>query len=195
MQKISKQHPTDQEIIELYWNKDERAIAETERKYGRFLYKIAYGILKNKSDCEECQNDTYLRAWNAIPPEKPATLRLFLAKIMRGVALNSYAAGSCQRRVPSHLIDDVDDISYRLSDEASVDEEVAAAELGRQINAFLKTLESKQQQIFVGRFYFGESAKEIAKALQMTRSNVYKQLERIKSDLKKYLNERGEKID
>ena len=108
MQKTSKQHPTDQEIIELYWNKDERAIAETERKYGRFLYKIAYGILKNKSDCEECQNDTYLRAWNAIPPEKPATLRLFLAKIMRGTAFDRYEQRGFIRL--SRIDDDLTDL-------------------------------------------------------------------------------------
>ena len=178
---------TDDRIIDLYWDRNETAIRETDLKYGRFLYSIAYHILHDKCDCEECCNDTYLRVWNAVPPERPT--------VLRGIAFNRLTAKNRQKRVPAHLIDDMDDVEYFLQGDRSVEEEVAVKELAKNINDYIKTLTQIQQHIFVGRYYFSESVEEIAKTVQMTRSNIYKQLNQIKQGLKIYLEERGEKID
>lgn len=186
---------SDDQIVALYWCRDESAIDETDRKYGPLIYGIAYHILCDKGDSEECQNDTYLRTWNAIPPTRPNQLQVFLSRITRGLALNRLATKRRQKRVPRHMTDYFEDVAFFASDRGSVEEEVSAAELARHINAFLESRTETERQIFVGRYYFGHSAAEVAESLHMTTSNVYKQLTKLKNDLKQYLNERGESID
>lgn len=185
----------DERIIELYWSREESAITETDRKYGQLLYQIAYRILNDRLDCEECQNDTYLKTWNTVPPTRPTVLRSFLAKISRNVALNRYKEKNRQKRVPSNLSDAFEDLESTLQSDLTVEKELAAAALGAMINDYVHTLALRQQYIFVGRYYFAESVEEIAKALQVTKSNVYKQLEQIKKGLKQYLEERGERVE
>lgn len=185
----------DERIIELYWSREESAITETDRKYGQLLYQIAHRILNDRLDCEECQNDTYLKVWNTVPPTRPTVFRSFLAKISRNLALNRYKEKNRQKRVPSELTVAFEDLENTLQGGESVERELAAAELGVMINDYVHTLGLRGQYVFVGRYYFAESVEEIAKALQMTKSNVYKQLEEIKKGLKQYLEERGERVE
>ncbi|MBO5355664.1 MAG: sigma-70 family RNA polymerase sigma factor [Clostridia bacterium] len=185
----------DERIIELYWSREESAITETDRKYGQLLYQIAHRILNDRLDSEECQNDTYLKVWNTVPPTRPTVLRSFLAKISRNLALNRYKEKNRQKRVPSELTVAFEDLENTLQGGESAERELAAAELGVMINDYVHTLALRGQYVFVGRYYFAESVEEIAKALQMTKSNVYKQLEEIKKGLKQYLEERGERVE
>ena len=104
----------DERIIELYWSREESAITETDRKYGQLLYQIAHRILNDRLDSEECQNDTYLKVWNTVPPTRPTVLRSFLAKISRNLALNRYKEKNRQKRVPSQLTDAFDDLENTL---------------------------------------------------------------------------------
>lgn len=93
----------DEEIVRLYFDRDEAAIRETDRKYGKFLFGIAYNILHDRLDCEECRNDTYLGIWNSIPPTRPVSFRAFITRIMRNTAIKKYKERTCLKRVPSEL--------------------------------------------------------------------------------------------
>lgn len=175
----------DEQIIELYWQRNERAISETDFKYGKFLYQIAYNILHDKLDCEECQNDTYLDIWNAIPPERPNVFPAFITQIMRRTAIDRYKQKMSKKRVPSEMT-----VSLEEFDVEAVQYD-NAEELGRIISDYLRTLSDKQQFMFIGRFYIADSVVNIANDLGITASAVYKELGKIKSKLKDYL-ERNE---
>ena len=175
----------DEQIIELYWQRNERAISETDLKYGQFLYRIAYNILHDKLDCEECQNDTYLGIWNAIPPERPNVFPAFITQIMRRTAIDRYKQKMSKKRVPSEMT-----VSLEEFDVEAVQYD-NAEELGRIISDYLRTLSDKQQFMFIGRFYIADSVVNIANDLGITASAVYKELGKIKSKLKDYL-ERNE---
>ena len=177
---------TDEQIIDLYWGREERAIAETDFKYGQFLYRVAMNILADRCDSEECQNDTYLHAWNAIPPTRPAVLRVFLTRITRNLSINRYKEKNAQKRVPSHLTVALDEACI-----GEMREDGDAAVLGRLINEYLRTLGSNARYIFIERYYFAVSVKDIASVLQMTESNVYKQLTQLKRGLREYLCKGG----
>ena len=130
----------DSQIVALYWQRDEQAIVETDAKYGSYCMKISQNILSDRADSEENVNDTYLHAWQAMPPQSPAILSAFLGKIARNLALNRYKARSAQKRqgdVFALSLDELDDCAPALS---SPDDEAMAAELGRSISAFLRTL-------------------------------------------------------
>ena len=109
----------DEQIIELYWNRKENAIEETDKKYGQLLFGIAYNILHDRPDCEECQNDTYLATWNAIPPTRPSALLAFIIQIMRRIAINRYKQKASKKRVPSELTVSVEDLNSALHSEKS----------------------------------------------------------------------------
>lgn len=177
---------TDEQIIDLYWGREERAITETDFKYGQFLYRIAMNILADRCDSEECQNDTYLHTWNAIPPARPTAFRVFLARITRNLSINRYKEKNAQKRVPSHLTVALDEVCL-----TEVPEDADVATLGRLINEYLRTLGSNARYIFIERYYFAVSVKNIAAALQMTESNVYKQLMQLKCGLREYLSKGG----
>ena len=180
---------TDEQIIDLYWDREERAIAETDVKYGQFLYRIAMNILADRCDSEECQNDTYLQTWNAIPPARPSMLRAFLAKITRNLSINRYKEKNAQKRVPSHMTVALDEVCLVAPEDGD------AAALGLLINEYLRTLESNARYIFIERYYFAASVKDISIALQMTESNVYKQLAQLKCGLREYLSKGGVTVE
>ena len=178
---------TDKQIIDLYWHRDESAIEETDKKYGRALFRIAYNLLSDRMDCEECKNDTYVRVWNSIPPTRPRVLPAYLTEIMRRVAINKYKQKTSQRRVPSELTVSMDELRDSLQNEASPVSERDAAEIGKVINAFLRELPERRRYIFIERFYFAEPVEEIATELSVSVATVYREIERIKKDLKVYL--------
>ena len=178
---------TDKQIIDLYWQRDERAIEETDKKYGRALFRIAYNLLSDRMDCEECKNDTYIRVWNSVPPTRPRVLPAYLTEIMRRVAINKYKQKTSQRRVPSELTVSMDELRDSFQNEASPVSERDAAEIGKVINAFLRELPERRRYIFIERFYFAEPVEEIATELSVSVATVYREIERIKKDLKVYL--------
>lgn len=178
---------SDAEIVDLYWLRDETAIKRTDEKYGRFLYTMALNILHEHRDCEECRNDTYLSAWNTIPPTRPAFFRAFIAQIMRRTAINRYYKNTGKRKIPSELTVSMEESEGFISEGKSSNEEIEARELGRIISDFVRGLSPKRQYIFMGRFYFADSVAVIAKELGITESAVYKEIKKLRKDLKTFL--------
>ncbi len=182
---------SDEQIIELYWNREECAIHETDRKYGKFLFKVAYNILHDSMDCEECKNDTYIGVWNAIPPTRPVAFPAFITQIMRRIAINRYKEKTSKKRVPSELTTSFEDLGSTLHGEPTDLPDYDASEVGEAINKFVRGLPKRQRYIFIERFYLSESVESIASELNVSMATVYREIERIKKDLKRYLERSG----
>ncbi len=181
----------DERILDLYWERNEDAIAQTDRKYGKYLFRIAYNILDSQWDSEECQNDTYLRAWNAIPPTRPRVLQAFLVRILRNSAINKYKEMTRQKRVRSEMTVAFEELSHTLSTGNTSDRALQAAHLGRAISDFLDTRTKRQRYIFVARFYVGDKLEVIAAHLGLDPSTVHREVKRLQQDLKIYLEGEG----
>ena len=181
----------DHEIVDLYWQRDEHAIEATAAKYESYCMKISQNILSDRADSEENVNDTYLHAWQAMPPQRPAILSAFLGKIARNLALNRYKARSAQKRQGDAFalsLDELDDCAPALS---SPDDEAMAAELGRSISAFLRTLPEETRSIFLRRYWKCDATADIAARDGLTESKVRVTLHRTRGKLAAYLQERG----
>lgn len=181
---------SDESIIDLYWERNEKAISETDRKYGRYLYVIAYNIVHDRLDCEECLNDTYLGTWNSIPPHRPNVFQVFLSRIMRNIAVDKLRESSAKKRVPSEMIVSLDELDDCL---ASMDgeEEGLLQDLSRALNSFLKTLNDREQFVFVCRYYYGDKISSIAHMLQLGEATVYRELAAIRTNLKDFMEKEG----
>ncbi len=186
-----KEHMTDQELIELYFRRDERAIRETDRKYGKMLFGIAYRILQDRADCEECQNDTYLRVWNRIPPARPAVFSAFLTKIMRDTAVDRYKEKTRKKRVPGELTVSLEELADTLCTDDLPEAAFAERELGRLINEYMRTLPERERYIFIERYYFAAPLADIADELHIGTATVHRDLEKIKRGLKAHLERNG----
>ena len=182
---------SDEQIVELYWQRDERAIRETDRKYQHFLLTVAHNILRDAQDCEECLNDTYLEAWNAIPPTRPKVLQAFLATIMRRTAIDRYKAGKRQKRIDSELTVALSEVEEFLADGSDPAAELDARELGRVISEFIRALPKRRMYIFMSRYYTARPIGEIARLLGCSESTVNKEIAAIKRDLKEKLEKEG----
>lgn len=182
---------SDEQIVELYWRRDERAIRETDRKYQHFLLTVAHNILRDAQDCEECLNDTYLGAWNAIPPARPKVLQAFLATIMRRTAIDRYKAGKRQKRIDSELTVALSEVEEFLADGSDPAAELDAHELGRVISEFIRALPKRRMYIFMSRYYTARPIGEIARLLGCSESTVNKEIAAIKRDLKEALEKEG----
>ena len=181
----------DEQIIEMYWTRDEQAIKETDNKYGQFLFRIAYNILHDSLDCEECQNDTYLGVWNAIPPTRPNVFQAFITQIMRRIAINRYKEKTSKKRIPSELTVSMEDVYNTLHSDETIEAEYTSAEVGRLINDYVRNLSDRQRYIFIDRYYLAESVETIATDLEISVATVYREMDKIKQGLKIYL-ERNE---
>ncbi len=181
----------DESILDLYWAREERAIGETDFKYGAFLYRIAYNYLHDRADSEECQNDTYLGIWNSIPPSRPEVFPAYIARIMRNTAIKRYKERTRKMRVPSEMTVSIEELEGVMQGGGTPEEEYTAAELGRLINDYLGTLTDRQQYIFIGRFYMSDTLETIAAELNVNASTVHRELTRIKQDLRTYLERNG----
>ena len=177
----------DSQIVDLYWARDERAIAETRDKYGQYCYAIAYNILNRREDSEECVNDTYLKAWNAMPPHKPSILSTFLGKITRCNALDRLRHYTAKKRGSSQVALSLEELTECISDGKSIDENLHAEELSKHIDSFLRSLPSAQRSIFICRYWFFDPISDIAKQFGYTESKVKTTLLRTREKLKKYL--------
>lgn len=177
----------DEQLIELYWRREEKAIQETDKKYGQFLFRIAYNILHERLDCEECQNDTYLGVWNAIPPTRPTVFPAFITQIMRRIAINRYKEKASKKRIPSELTISMEDVNGTLHGDDSVAVKYEMAEVGKIINNYVRELSDRQRYIFIDRFYLAESVETIATDLSISVPTVYREIDKIKHSLKLYL--------
>ena len=182
---------SDENIVELYWARDERAIDETDAKYGRYLYAVAFNIVGDKSDCDECLNDTYLGAWNSMPPERPRALKAYLTVIMRRTATDVYKSGTRKKRVPVSITSSIEEIGELIPSASDVDEELAAKDLAAVIDGFVRSLNERQMYIFMSRYYLSRPIGEIARTLLCSISTVNKELAAIRAALKEKLESEG----
>ena len=185
---------SDEALIELYFARDERAIKETDIKYRNYLLSIAYNIVHDTDDSEECLNDTYIGAWNAIPPARPAVFGAFLATIMRRTAIDLYKSRKRQKRVASELSVSLSEIGDFIADGDDVCSETDAHEIGRIIIDFVRSLSDRRMYVFMSRYYFARPIKEISKLLRCSESTVNKEISALKRDLKEKLEKEGYSI-
>lgn len=180
---------SDEQILDLYFAREERAIAETDRKYCQYLHTVAYNILANEQDAEECLQDTYLRAWNAIPPERPHVLCAFLAKITRNLSLSRYKAAKRQKRVLSEASISLEELGDCVPDgEHFTDDSAVIAEV---ISNYLKSIPKRRMYIFVSRYFYMLTVQQIATRLSCSVSLVKKELVSIRKSLRQALEKEG----
>ena len=182
---------SDEQIVELYWQRDEQAIKETDIKYKKFLLSVAYNIVHDACDSEECLNDTYIGAWNTIPPARPVLLQAFLTAIMRRKAIDCYKSRKRQKRVASELTVSLSELGDFIAADDDVCSETDAKELGRVITDFVRSLSDRRAYIFMSRYYLARPIGEIAKLLACSASTVNKEIAAIKRDLKEKLEKEG----
>jgi len=185
---------SDESIINMYWDRNETAIKATEDKYGNYLYTISYNILHDRLDSEECLNDTYLTTWNKIPPARPKVFQGFLSKITRDISVDKYRKTRADRRVPSELIVSLDELNDCIGGGTPVESDDAVTEISRVLNGFLKTLSERDRFIFVCRYYYADSVAYIAKMTKISDKTVYRELQRIRQELRELLTKEGIKI-
>ena len=182
---------TDSEIIALYWRRDESAIAATDAAYGGYCYCVAERILSSREDSEECVNDTWLAAWNRMPPHRPNLLRIFLAKITRSIAFNRYKAGHARRRGGGQIELVLDELAECLEGESCAEEFALARELGEFIRRFVRSLPTRDGDIFARRYFFTEPIKTIAARYHLSENNTMVILSRVRTKLREELKKEG----
>ncbi len=185
------QYATDETIVELYWQRDETAIQLTDDKYGKYLYAIAYNILHDNLDCEECLNDTYLGTWQTIPPARPNPLQMFVAKIMRNTAVDKLRGRMMQKRIPSEMMISLDELDECLSYAPTPPEEYNMKELAALLNGYLRGLSERQEFAFICRYYYADTVEDIAKMLDVGVATVYRDLKAVREGLKICLIKEG----
>ena len=181
----------DAKIVQLYWDRDEQAIPATADKYGNYCTSIAKNILGNNEDAEECVNDTYMNAWNSIPPHRPSILSTFLGKIVRNLSFNRYKHNTADKRGGGELPVVLDELSDLISGKDDVEKEIDRKELVKAIDSFLDTLSPEKRSIFISRYWYTDSVSEIAKRHRMNDGAVSMTLNRLRLKLHNYLLERG----
>lgn len=181
----------DEKIIQLYWNRDENAIPVTAEKYGSYCTGIARHILGNYEDAEECVNDTYLNAWNAIPPHRPQILSAFLGKITRNLSFNRWKHNHAGKRGGHILPQVIDELGECVAGKDSVESELERKEFVMALNNYLATLSSHKRSIFIRRYWYTDSISDIACRFSMTEGSVSMLLSRLRKDLHNYLIKRG----
>ena len=180
---------TDENIIELFFARSEQGIRELDTKYGKDCHNLSYHIVGSRQDAEECVNDAYLGAWNAIPPERPDPLLSYILKIVRNISLKIYWRKEAAKR-SSHYTIALDEIEPYITDSKTVEDEIEAKELARIIGDFLDTLTAENRVIFIRRYWFSDSCKDIAEFVGLSEKNISVRLTRIRQKMKSYLAER-----
>ena len=190
MQQIKTYLPDDETIIDLYWARDQEAIRLTDQKYRTYLMTVANNILHDLQDSEECLNDTYLGAWNSMPPKRPRVLKAFLSVIMRRQAMMYYRHHNRQKRGGESQPISLSDFSF-VSEEPIRYTEQDSDVLSGVLDAFMAGLEGERRYIFISRYFYGHQIDQIAKKLGRSRSKINKELASLRSDLKQRLEEEG----
>ena len=181
----------DTEILDLYFKRSEQAIVETQQAYGNYCYSIAWNILHVKEDSEECVNDTWMRAWNAIPPSRPNHLSLFLGTITRNLSFDRWKQKNALKRGNGEMEAALDELAECIPDQNRTEDIVEEKELQRQLNQFLGTLKEKERVIFLRRYWYAEEYNEIAKHCGIKLNTVKTTLFRVRGKLKAYLEQEG----
>lgn len=181
----------DEQIVPLYWERNEEAIQQTERKYGAYLAKIACNILSDYEDSGECVNDTYLAAWNSMPTQRPGALSTYLGKITRQISIDLFRKKHSAKRYASQYALSLSELADTFTDGSTPEQEMEAKLLSGAISRFLRTLPGDARNVFVGRYYFFDSVKEVAAYCGMSESAVKSALYRTRQSLKQYLEKEG----
>ena len=179
----------DKRIVELYFRRDEQALTETQQKYSRYLHRVAHNILQNPQDAEECVSDTYLRAWNAIPPHRPTRLSVYLGKITRHLALDRYAALTADKRGGGTTADILEEWRDALPDGGGDPaDDIAVRDA---LSRFLRQLPADKRRVFIRRYWYGDTIAAIAAESHATESRIKMMLSRTRAELKTFLEKEG----
>ena len=181
----------DEKIVELYWERNEKAIEETDFKYKKYLFYIANNVLHDRLDCEECLNNTYLGAWNAMPPSKPNVLKAFLTIITRRIAIKRYHSNLRQNVIPSEMTVSLSELENFVAGDEDVSTDFDAERLGHIISDFVRSLPERKQFIFMSRYYLADPIDTIASDLGLSRSMINKELASIRNALRERLESEG----
>lgn len=179
---------TDQQIIDLYFARSERAIQETHAQYGRYCYQIAYNILHIPEDSEECLSDTYLSAWNRIPPTRPSILSVYLARITRSLSIDRWRSSHSLKRGGGQLPLAIHELDGALGTGEDLEEQTISAQM---LNTFLRSLPVTERDVFLCRYWYLDSIRDIARDFGFSESKVKSMLLRTRRKLKDYLTEGG----
>ena len=183
-------HLEDSEILALFFERSEQAIAELDKQYGAVVKRTAANILTDRLDVEECVNDTYLRAWNCIPPHRPNPLISFICKIARNLAIDRYHANKAFKR--NHEFDQIlDEMEACIPSDLDVETELEAKELSKAINRFLLTLDQNDRFLFVRRYWYADSVAALSVMTNLSANRISVRLFRIREKLKKTLSKEG----
>ncbi len=188
---LPRENLSDDTIVNMYWERNESAIKATDEKYGKYLYAISYNVLRDRLDCEECVNDTYLSTWNKIPPTRPNVLQRFLSKITRDISVDRYRKMNAQKRVPPELVVSFNELEECIDGLVTEDENEAVTQISKVLNTYLWGLSERDRFVFVCRYYYADPVKDIAKMLDITDKTVYRELSRIRNGLREALSEEG----
>ena len=181
----------DSAIIDLYWLRSECAIEETAQKYGGYCYVIAKNILALHEDSEECVNETYLRAWESMPPQRPSVLSAFLGRIVRNLSLDRWQKNRAQKRGGGQPEQSLDELADCLPDSGGVEQVLEAQETERILNDFVAGLEPRRRRMFVQRYWYLYPISDIANAQGMSLNSTKTALFRLRQELKKKLEQEG----
>ena len=181
----------DSQIIGLYFDRSETAIDQTEKKYGKYLLKIAFNILANREDSQESVNDTYMAAWNSIPPNRPQTLSTYLGKLTRRISIDLLRKRTAQKRGPGEYALSLEELDGCISNGDTTVQTVECQQLASALEAFLRTLGQEARNVFIARYYFLDSVKEIASYCHITESKVKILLYRTRQGLREHLEKEG----
>ena len=180
----------DAQIIQIYWDRDQEAISETDRKYGRYCAKIARSILADDGDTEECVNDTYYRTWDSIPPQRPLSFPPFLGKIVRNLALDRYRYNTAQKR-NRHMDVLLSELENCLPAAGGAEEALEAGVVTEIINRYLDGLSRRKRILFVRRYWYSQSIRELAETFGMTEGQTKSALYRLRGGLREALEKEG----
>lgn len=182
---------TDEEILSLYFRREEQAIRETSDRYSACCYTVANRILQSPEDSEECVNETWLRAWKTIPPAYPHNLKAYLTSITRNLAFNIRRSRKALRRGSGEISAVLEELSECVAADGTPEEDLIQRELGQTINAFLDTLPERDRDVFLRRYYYVESHREIAQRYRLRENTVAVILTRVRKKLKQHLIREG----
>ena len=180
----------DMDIIELYWQRNERAIEESDKKYGGLCSSVAYRVLGSPEDCEECVSDTWLKAWSVIPPERPSILKAFFAKITRNLALDRLRRSTAQKRGGGETTLALEELQDCVSGKP-IEHELERRLLEETLEAFLRELEERERELFLRRYWCMEPVGELAARLGMSRKAATMKLYRLRLKLRECLEKEG----
>ena len=181
----------DTEIVDLYFAREERAIRETDSKYGGYCYSIAYNILTNRQDAEESVSDTYLAAWNAMPPTRPALLAAFLGKITRRLSIDRWRKRSAYKRTGGEIVLALEELAQVAGDSGTPEDAVTRKELAAGLNRYFAALPETERSVFLCRYWYLDSIAQIAEKTGFSTSKVASMLHRMRGNLKKQLAKEG----